>query len=143
MIVHRPALPTCSISAACKMCWQHACKPGSHSTAPAMTGNYCLHEHSTAACLLLPGKGKVSEACALAALQILQWVFAAAPGHPALREMCEHVATHAMVSFGMADHDTLERTGPGPWTDIVLKHARLHPPSNVSSSVTQSYNTFA
>ena len=64
-------------------------------------------------------------------IQVLQWVFAAAPGHPALREMCEHVAAHAMASFGMADHDTLERTGPGPWTDIVLKHARLHPPSKV------------
>ena len=58
-------------------------------------------------------------------------MFAAAPGHPALREMCEHVASRARASFGLANHDTLERTGPGPWTDIVLKHARLHPPSRV------------
>ena len=65
--------------------------------------------------------------------QVLQWVFAAAPGHPALREMCEHIARAAETMHGQSNRDTLERTGPGPWTDIVLKHARQHPPAAVRS----------
>ena len=66
--------------------------------------------------------------------QVLQWVFAAAPGHPALREMCEHIAQAALSMYGQSNSDTLERTGPGAWTDIVLKHARQHPPAYVSST---------
>lgn len=60
--------------------------------------------------------------------QVLQWFFAAAAGHPALREICDHIARHALTTFSAnANRDTLERTGPGIWTDIVLKHAMLHP----------------
>jgi hypothetical protein len=56
--------------------------------------------------------------------QLLQWFFAAAPGHPALRELCDHVARNAMNSFSNDTvRDTLERTGQGVWTDVVLRHA--------------------
>ena len=64
--------------------------------------------------------------------QVLQWVFAAAPGHPALRDLCDHIALHAFGEFsGNTNRDTLERTGPGVWTDIILKHAYMHPPAEV------------
>ena len=60
-------------------------------------------------------------------LQVLQWVFAAAPGHPALQEICDHIAANALTRFSNnTNRDTLERTGPGVWTDVVLKHATLH-----------------
>ena len=50
------------------------------------------------------------------------------PGHPALREICDFIAKHATAKFLVEGNlDTLERTGPGIWTDIVLKHALLHP----------------
>ena len=64
--------------------------------------------------------------------QVLQWAFAAAPGHPALRQVCEHIARHEgeLISAD-ARRDVLERTGPGPWTDAVLRHARLRPLSKV------------
>lgn len=65
--------------------------------------------------------------------QVLQWVFAGAPGHPALREICDHIARNFAATYSdNTNVDTLEKTGPGIWTDVVLKHARLHPPSNVS-----------
>ena len=61
-------------------------------------------------------------------LQILQWVFAGAPGHPALREICDKIAKTILHPIDEdTNFDTLERTGPGLWTDVVLKHARLHP----------------
>ena len=65
-------------------------------------------------------------------LQLLQWVFAAAPGHPALRGICDYIAKHATSKFLVEGNlDTLERTGPGIWTDVVLKHALRNPPSKV------------
>ena len=64
--------------------------------------------------------------------QVLQWVFAAAPGHPVLRELCDRIASTSAGSFSNnLNIDTLERTGPGVWTDVVLKHARARPPSKV------------
>ena len=61
-------------------------------------------------------------------LQVLQWTFAAAPGHPALRDMCDHIARSVDRKFsGNKNFDTLERTGPGAFTDFILKHAQLHP----------------
>jgi hypothetical protein len=46
--------------------------------------------------------------------QVLNWVFAGAPGHPALREVCDHIARHAETVFtNNTNRDTLERTGPG------------------------------
>ena len=66
-------------------------------------------------------------------MQVLQWVFAAMPGHPVLRQMCEHINNGAGKVFSPQESfDTLERTGPGVWTDIVLHHASSHALSNVS-----------
>jgi mannosyltransferase OCH1-like enzyme len=63
---------------------------------------------------------------------VLQWTFAGAPGHPALREICDYIARNVHTAFtDNANSDTLERTGPGIWTDVILRHARLHPPSKV------------
>ena len=65
-------------------------------------------------------------------VQVLQWTFAAAPGHPALRDMCDHIARSVDRKFsGNKNFDTLERTGPGAFTDYILKHAQLHPLSKV------------
>lgn len=61
--------------------------------------------------------------------QILNWVFAAAPGHPAVREACDRIKRNALMTFSQAtNRDTLARTGPGLWTDVILEHAfsRLH-----------------
>ena len=56
--------------------------------------------------------------------QVLQWFFAAAPGHPALREICNHIAANVGTRFSNnSNRDTLDRTGPGAWTDVVLRHA--------------------
>ena len=52
-----------------------------------------------------------------------------------LHELCEMCvfANHADAKFLVEGNlDTLERTRPGIWTDVVLKHALLHPPSQVS-----------
>lgn len=47
-----------------------------------------------------------------------------AAGHPALREICEHILSHAVTAFSNdVDRDTLERTGPGAFTDAVLRHS--------------------
>jgi hypothetical protein len=60
--------------------------------------------------------------------QVLQWFFAAAPGHPALRQICGHIARNALRTFSNnTNRDTLERTGPGIWTDVVLRHSMHHP----------------
>lgn len=67
--------------------------------------------------------------------QVLQWVFAGAPTHPALREVCDRIAASVKgkTSFSSDPNlDILERTGPGVFTDVVMKHANLHPPSDVS-----------
>ncbi|KXZ52833.1 hypothetical protein GPECTOR_8g216 [Gonium pectorale] len=62
--------------------------------------------------------------------QVLQWFFAAAPGHPVLRAACEHIARNVRRTFSNnTNRDTLERTGPGMWTDTVLRHAAAHPPT--------------
>lgn len=62
-------------------------------------------------------------------MQVQQWFFAAAPGHPALRRVCDHIAAHYRHRFSeYSNIDTLERTGPGAWTDAVLSTAREHSP---------------
>ena len=64
--------------------------------------------------------------------QLLQWFFAAAPGHPALRKLCDHIARNAMNTFSANPiRDTLERTGPAVFTDMVLEHALSHPIAKV------------
>jgi mannosyltransferase OCH1-like enzyme len=67
--------------------------------------------------------------------QVLQWVFAGAAGHPALREVCDRIAGSVRTTFSSDPNlDILEKTGPGVFTDVVLRHAARHPPSNVSFS---------
>ena len=68
--------------------------------------------------------------------QVLQWAFAGAPGHPALREVCDRIAAAAGAGAGAGaaaartpDGGALERAGAGVWTEVVLKHARLHAPA--------------
>jgi len=59
--------------------------------------------------------------------QVLNWVFAGAPGHPALREICDHIARSAHRVFtNNTNRDTLERTGPGAFTDVVVRQFWLH-----------------
>eukprot|EP00892_Ulva_mutabilis_P010532 jgi/Ulvmu1/7851/UM004_0082.1 len=70
--------------------------------------------------------------------QVQQWFFAAAPGHPALRRVCDHIAAHYRHRFSeYSNIDTLERTGPGAWTDAVLSTAREHAPMVSSSNRVQ------
>ncbi len=65
-------------------------------------------------------------------VKVLQWTFAAVPGHPVLRDICEHIKRHADKRLSEDEHyDVLERTGPGPWTDAIMKHTHLHRPSQV------------
>jgi len=61
--------------------------------------------------------------------QIVQWVFAAAPGHPVLQEICEFIALNALTQFSnvSSNHNTLEKTGPGAWTDTILRHLSKTP----------------
>lgn len=64
--------------------------------------------------------------------QLVQWVFAGAPGHPALKELCDAIAAGVgrRQSFSAdARIDALERTGAGLFTDVLLRHAAQHPPS--------------
>jgi len=59
---------------------------------------------------------------------VLNWFFAAAPGHPVLRGVCDHIARNALSSFSNNTiRDTSERTGAAVWTDMVLRHAASHP----------------
>lgn len=65
--------------------------------------------------------------------QLGQWVFAGAPGHPALKELCDRIAAGVdqHQSFSLDSRiNTLERTGAGLFTDVLLRHAAQHPPSN-------------
>ena len=57
-------------------------------------------------------------------------LFAAAPGHPALREAVDRIAATLETKFSLHPKiDALERTGPGVFTDAVLNHAYKHPPA--------------
>ena len=58
---------------------------------------------------------------------MLNWVFAGAPGHPALREICDHIARSVHRVFtNNTNRDTLERTGPGAFTDVVMRQFWKH-----------------
>ena len=62
-------------------------------------------------------------------MQVQQWFFAAAPGHPALKRACDHIANSYKRKFSdYTNIDTLERTGPGAWTDVVVGTALQHSP---------------
>ena len=59
--------------------------------------------------------------------QVLNWVFAGAPGHPALREICDHIARSAHRVFtNNPNRDTHERPGPGAFTDVIVRQFWLH-----------------
>jgi len=75
--------------------------------------------------------------------QVLQWAFAGAPGHPALREVCNRIAAAAAAGAGAAaarspGGGALERAGAGVWTEVVLKHARLHAPAQACRAVARA-----
>ncbi|RMZ53781.1 hypothetical protein APUTEX25_003920 [Auxenochlorella protothecoides] len=60
--------------------------------------------------------------------QLLQWWFAAEAGHPALAALAARVAAAANVTFyANPRRDTIERSGPGPFTDEVLRAAVAAP----------------
>ena len=64
------------------------------------------------------------------ARQLQHRLFAAAPGHPALREAVERIAATLNTRFSLhPEIDAQERTGPGVFTDALLQHARKHPPT--------------
>ena len=64
------------------------------------------------------------------ARQLQHRLFAAAPGHPALLETVQRIAATIDTRFSLHPAiDALERTGPGVFTDVVLKHAQKHPPA--------------
>jgi hypothetical protein len=55
--------------------------------------------------------------------QVLNWAFAGAPGHPALLAVAEHINSGAKRVFTKASNrNTLERTGPGAFTDAIMSH---------------------
>lgn len=55
--------------------------------------------------------------------QVLNWVFAGAPGHPVLISVAKHITEGARRVFTEASNrNTLERTGPGAFTDAVMAH---------------------
>ncbi|KAL4444209.1 hypothetical protein ABPG75_011946 [Micractinium tetrahymenae] len=64
--------------------------------------------------------------------QLAQWVFAGAPGHPALQELCDRIAAAAAARQTFSSDariNALERTGAGLFTDVLLRHAAAHPPA--------------
>ena len=62
--------------------------------------------------------------------QLHQMFFAAAPGHPALRDVCNHIAASmAQPLEPLSSNETRLPTSKSPfrgiWTDVVLKHALM------------------
>lgn len=91
-----------------------------------------------ASLLCLADAGCVPPAAACAAhryvrqRQLVQWVFAGAPGHPALQELCDRIAAAAAARQTFSSDarvNALERTGAGLFTDVLLRHAAAHPPA--------------
>jgi len=63
---------------------------------------------------------------------MVNWFLASAPGHPALRYVMDAIKKNARTRFFKdATRDTVDRTGPGIWTEAVLDAAFKHPPSKV------------
>ncbi|CAG9461764.1 unnamed protein product [Pedinophyceae sp. YPF-701] len=56
-------------------------------------------------------------------VQVVQWSILAAPGHPALRLAASHIARTATFRIAQDDdRNTLERTGPGAWSDALARY---------------------
>jgi hypothetical protein len=61
--------------------------------------------------------------CPYCLSQILQWQFMAAPNHPVLVNLCRTLVAQAQTQFHEdSTRDTLDRTGPGPFSDAVLSY---------------------
>lgn len=55
--------------------------------------------------------------------QVLNWAFAGAPGHPVLIAVANHINAGAHKIFTKStNRNTLERTGPGAFTDALMDH---------------------
>jgi len=55
--------------------------------------------------------------------QVLNWAFAGAPGHPVLIAVANHINAGAQKIFTKStNRNTLERTGPGAFTDALMDH---------------------
>lgn len=57
--------------------------------------------------------------------QIQQWTIASRPGHPVLQDVLQRIRT---LYAARRPGNTLNFTGPGPWTDAVVAHLRRLPP---------------
>ncbi|KAK3278504.1 hypothetical protein CYMTET_13566 [Cymbomonas tetramitiformis] len=55
--------------------------------------------------------------------QLSQWFFAATPGHPVLRAVCNHINAHNRIPD--VNTNILDSTGPGIWTGIILNYKDL------------------
>ena len=64
--------------------------------------------------------------------QVLNWVFAGAPKvTPRCAEICDHIARSVHRVFtNNTNRDTLERTGPGAFTDVVMRQFWKHSRAN-------------
>ena len=63
-------------------------------------------------------------------MQIANFWFASAPGHPALEYLLEKIHDNAAARlYDDPSMDTLCKTGPGMFTEAVLLAALKHPPS--------------
>jgi len=57
-------------------------------------------------------------------LQLLQWTFAAAPGHPVLRKVVDRIASISLDFPNKPRPRVMDWTGPSLWTDIVWDHVK-------------------
>ncbi|KAM0752260.1 hypothetical protein T439DRAFT_324328 [Meredithblackwellia eburnea MCA 4105] len=58
-------------------------------------------------------------------LQFLQWTMGAARGHPVLIDIirrCSEIALAPGYPYGNDHESVMERTGPGPWSDAVVRY---------------------
>ena len=73
--------------------------------------------------------GKWREKSMARGLQFAQWTIAAQPGHPVFLDVLSRAVTkwESLIGEGrpLEDKDVLEWTGPGPWTDAVIRFALL------------------
>ncbi|KAJ3043200.1 membrane-bound alpha-1,6- mannosyltransferase Initiation-specific [Rhizophlyctis rosea] len=67
------------------------------------------------------------ERCLPRRVQICQWAFGAVQGHPILRGVIEMALGRGATRMGVGHRagrgmDTMDGTGPGVWTDVILGH---------------------
>lgn len=68
--------------------------------------------------------------------QIAQWTIAAQPGHPVFLDVLSRAVTKwrelIKEGKGLHDKDVLEWTGPGPFTDAVMRFVTFGPSLSIS-----------